>query len=53
MMSEMMNQQMRVRINIINQLKTDCKMEEEEVKRQKEFTEIKEFLQKQSYILSP
>jgi len=45
MMSEMMNQQMRVRINIINQLKTDCKIEEEEVERQKEFTEIKEFLQ--------
>jgi len=45
LMSEMMNHQMRVRINIINQLKTDCKIEEEEVKRQKEFTEIKEFLQ--------
>ncbi len=45
MMSEMMNQQMRVRINIINQLKADCKIEEEEVKRQKEFTEIKDFLQ--------
>ena len=45
MMSEMMNHQMRVRINIINQLKADCKIEEEEVKRQQEFTEIKEFLQ--------
>ena len=43
MMSEMMNQQMRVRINI-NQLKADCKIEEEEVKRQREFTEIKDFI---------
>ena len=45
MMSEMMNHQMRVRINIINQLKADCKIEEEEVKRQQELQEIKEFLQ--------
>ncbi len=45
MMSEMMNQQMRVRINIINQLKADCKIEEEELKEQQEFQEIKEFLQ--------
>ena len=50
MMSEMMNQQMRVRINIINQLKADCKIEEDEVKQpqqqQQEFQEIKEFLKK-------
>lgn len=45
MMSEMMNHQMRVRINIINQLKADCKLEEEELKTQQEFQEIKEFLQ--------
>ena len=47
MMSEMMNQQMRVRINIINQLKADCKIEEEEVKQQQqqEFLEVKNFLQ--------
>tara|TARA_Y100000389_G_scaffold124090_1_gene121447 strand:+ start:114 stop:602 length:489 start_codon:yes stop_codon:yes gene_type:complete len=45
MMSEMMNQQMRVRINIINQLKTDCKIEEEEIKEQQEFLEVKKFLQ--------
>ena len=45
MMSEMMNQQMRVRINIINQLKTDCKIEEEEIKEQQEFLEVKNFIQ--------
>lgn len=45
MMSEMMNQQMRVRINIINQLKADCELEEEELKTQQEFLEVKEFLQ--------
>lgn len=46
MMSEMMNQQMRVRINIINQLKADCEMEQEELKKQQELQEIKEFLKK-------
>lgn len=45
MMSEMMNKQMRVRINIINQLKADCELEEEELKTQQEFLEVKEFLQ--------
>ena len=45
MMSEMMNQQMRARINIINQLKADCELEKEELKTQQEFLEIKEFLQ--------
>ena len=43
-MSEMMNKQMRVRINIINQLKADCELEEEELKTQQEFLEVKEFL---------
>jgi len=50
MMSEMMNHQMRVRINIINQLKADCKIEEDEVQQQQqqqqELQEIKEFLKK-------
>ena len=32
--------------NIINQLKDDCKIEEDEVKQQLEFQEIKEFLKK-------
>ena len=45
MMSEMMNQQMRVRINIINQLKADCELEKKELKTQQEFIEVKEFLQ--------
>lgn len=45
MMSEMMNQQMRMRINIINQLKADCEIEAEELKEQQEFLEVKKILQ--------
>ena len=43
MMSEMMNHQMRVRINIINQLKKDLNKEDD--KAQQEFLEVKNFLQ--------
>ena len=54
MMSEMMNQQMRTRINIINQLKTGIELEKGELKQQQhqqqhkqqqEFFEVKKIIQ--------